>query len=389
MKLPNPDKAFPVFEALGASEGAQITYKQWLLRQARIVLIISLVLASLMRLLAGQDFIPSFLFCLCISICCSSLIQGMSRGTTWLINRWRGPGAERATWPGWPLMLVCLIVGSTLGYSVGNQLGSWLTGIESVGILRSGPRQGLSMVLLSLLPGLAVTYFFVSRSRLQAAQVQAQTAQRQAAEHQLRLLESQLEPHMLFNTLANLRVLIALDPQRAQAMLDQLIAFLRATLTASRANTHSLREEFARLQDYLALMQIRMGTRLRASLDLPAELAELQMPPLLLQALVENAIKHGLEPSIEGGELHIRASLQGQGAAARLLLEVRDGGVGLASATPSSAGTGFGLHQVRERLQTQFGRAASFQLSPRADGLPGTLASIRMPVQTNPASQTL
>jgi len=382
MKLPNPENSFKAFGALGSSEAAQITYKQWLLRQARIVLIISLVLATLMRVLAGQAFIPSFLFCLCISICCSSLIQTMSYGATWLINRWRGPEAEQASWPGWPLMLVCLIVGSTLGYGLGNELGRWLTGIESVGILRAGPRQGLSMVLMSLLPGLAVTYFFVNRTRLQAAQVQAQTAQRQAAEHQLRLLESQLEPHMLFNTLANLRVLIALDPQRAQAMLDQLIAFLRATLTASRASTHSLREEFARLQDYLALMQIRMGARLRPSLDLPADLSELQMPPLLLQALVENAIKHGLEPSIEGGELHISARLQGQGDAAQLLLEVRDGGVGLASRSPSSVGTGFGLHQVRERLQTQFGPAASFQLTPRSDGQSGSLASIRMPIQT-------
>lgn len=383
MKLSTPDQPFQAFGALGSGE---ITYKQWLLRQARIVLIISLVLASLMRLLGGQAFMPAFLFCLCISICCSSLIQSMSYGATWLINRWRGPEAEQVTWPGWPLMLVCLIVGSTLGYSLGNELGRWLTGIESVGILRAGPKQGLSMVLLSLLPGLAVTYFFVSRSRLQAAQVQAQMAQRQAAEHQLRLLESQLEPHMLFNTLANLRVLIALDPQRAQAMLDQLIAFLRATLTASRANTHSLREEFSRLQDYLALMQIRMGARLRPSLDLPAELADLQVPPLLLQALVENAIKHGLEPSIEGGELHISASLQGQAHEATLLLEVRDGGVGLASSTPSSAGTGFGVHQVRERLQTQFGSAASFQLGPRPDGMQGALARIRMPVQSSKPS---
>ncbi len=153
-------------------------------------------------------------------------------------------------------------------------------------------RQGLSMMLISLIPGLAATYFFVSRGRLAAALMRAETAQRQAAENQLRLLESQLEPHMLFNTLANLRVLIGMDPPRAQAMLDQLIAFLRATLSASRSGSHPLREEFARLQDYLALMKVRMGERLQPVFELPAELAELAIPPLLLQPLVENAIKH-------------------------------------------------------------------------------------------------
>nr|WP_246448368.1 histidine kinase [Roseateles oligotrophus] len=347
-------------------------------RQLRVVGVCALLIAGLMSVLGGQRFWPSLLFCLCISVCCSALIQGFAAGFTALLNQRRAPGTAPLQWPGWPLMLLALLLGTPLGYGLGNEVGRWLSGIPSGSILQASPRQLISVLLLSLLPGLGASYFFVSRSRLQAAQLQAQTAQRQAAEHQLRLLESQLEPHMLFNTLANLRVLIALDPQRAQAMLDQLIAFLRATLRASRTSSHSLGQEFARLQDYLALMQIRMGARLRPSLDLPAELAELQIPPLLLQALVENAIQHGLEPSVEGGELYIGARLQGK----QLLLEVRDGGVGLASPTLATEGTRFGLHQVRERLHTQFGGAASFQLGPRGDGHSGALARILLPVQT-------
>jgi hypothetical protein len=104
---------------------------------------------------------------------------------------------------------------------------------------------------------LAAVSALSTTERLASARAAAEAAQRQAAEHQLRLLQSQLEPHMLFNTLANLRVLIALDPPRAQAMLDRLIAFLRSTLQASRAGTHTLADEFARLDDYLGLMAVR------------------------------------------------------------------------------------------------------------------------------------
>ena len=157
-------------------------------------------------------------------------------------------------------------------------------------------RQGLTILFVSLVPGIVVTLYFFSRSQVEAAHALALSAQRAAAENQLRLLQSQLEPHMLFNTLANLRVLIGMDPARAQQMLDQLIAFLRATLTASRLENHPLRDEFERLKDYLALMQIRMGSRLRPQLDLPAELADLPVAPLLLQPLVETPSSMGWSP---------------------------------------------------------------------------------------------
>ena len=185
------------------------------------------------------------------------------RGLSLALGAWVNCGSEASeawpTWPGWPLMVVSIIIGSLLGYSAGNALANWITGFNEPGILDSSFRRGLSIMVISLLPGIAMTLYFLNRSRLAAAQARVQAAQRQAAEMQLRLLESQLEPHMLFNTLANLRVLIGMDPARAQAMLDQLIAFLRATLNASRSSRHSLKDEFARLSDYLALMQLRMG----------------------------------------------------------------------------------------------------------------------------------
>jgi LytS/YehU family sensor histidine kinase len=209
--------------------------------------------------------------------------------------------------------------------------------------------------------------------RLSHARAEAEAARRAAAETQLKLLESQLEPHMLFNTLANLRVLIASDPARAQAMLDRLIAFLRATLGASRSTLHPLATEFERIADYLALMQVRMGTRLHTQLQLPPELQAAAVPPLLLQPLVENSIKHGLEPKVGGGRIEVSARRDG----AMLELAVRDSGVGLDDGA-SAAGSSFGLQQVRERLRALYGERASLTLQAAAGG--GTLALIRLPL---------
>jgi LytS/YehU family sensor histidine kinase len=182
---------------------------------------------------------------------------------------------------------------------------------------------------------------------------------------------------MLFNTLANLRVLIATDPPRAQAMLDQLIAFLRATLNASRGGRHTLAAEFERLADYLALMAVRMGARLSTRLELPEALREAPVPPLLLQPLVENGIHHGLEPRVEGGAIEVSAHADG----AALALDVRDTGVGLPAGGAARPG-GFGLAQVRQRLATLYGEAASVQIESATDGRGGTLVTLRLPLPT-------
>jgi sensor histidine kinase YesM len=195
-------------------------------------------------------------------------------------------------------------------------------------------------------------------------------ARRQAAEARLRLLESQLEPHMLFNTLSNLRVLIASDPPRAQDMLDHMTAYLRATLGGSLAGSQSLQVEFARLRDYLELIAIRMGERLHYTLDLPPELEQLPVPALLLQPLVENAVLHGLEPAVAGGQITVRAARH----EGMLQLTVEDSGVGLPADLSAS---GFGLQQVRERLNSLHGTQAGLVLQPRPGG--GTQAVVRLP----------
>lgn len=159
-------------------------------------------------------------------------------------------------------------------------------------------------------------------------------------------------------------------------MLDRLIAYLRATLGASQRPWHPLAAEFERCTDYLALMAIRMGPRLAVQVDLPAALRDVPVPPLLLQPLVENAIRHGLEPKVEGGRIEIAAARDGD----RLRLSVRDTGVGPGAV--ATAGTGFGLRQVRERLATLYGSRAAFELRAAADG--GTLALLTLPLDAAP-----
>ncbi|MDB5817100.1 MAG: sensor histidine kinase [Rhizobacter sp.] len=196
-------------------------------------------------------------------------------------------------WPrgrrGWALTVGGIVGGFIIGANIGDLYsgGSTFAGLS---LMSGKTRQLLGSVGATLVAGTIGTTFFYSRSKAQYLRAQAAATERDLAETRLKLLESQLEPHMLFNTLANLRVLIALDPDRAQAMLDRLIAFLRATLSASRAATHPLRDEFARVDDYLSLMKVRMGERLCASLTLPDDLAGVSVPSLLLQPLVENAI---------------------------------------------------------------------------------------------------
>ena len=287
----------------------------------------------------------------------------------------------------WPRLVGIVPVGVVLGYLAGTLVAdSLLGGSDGAGLSMLQAGQSTGLLLMSLAIGAGCTYYFMSQSRLASAReeaarasAQAEAAQRQAAESQLKLLQTQLEPHMLFNTLANLRVLVGLDPARAQTMLDHMIAYLRATLGASRATLHPLQDEFDRLADYLALMAVRMGPRLSYQLDLPAELAQTPVPPLLLQPLVENSIRHGLEPKLDGGHITVQALRHGT----QLVLTVADTGLGCPT-TPTPPATpgagGFGLAQVRERLHTCYGDQAAIEIIAIPSG--GTRVSISFPLKS-------
>jgi Histidine kinase len=266
-----------------------------------------------------------------------------------------------------------LILGGVfLGFLVGTATGDAVNGRSSFELLRESPRFFLYMFLFSMSSGIGVSLFFYNRGKSAYFQAELEVKSRQATEAQLKLLQSQLDPHMLFNTLANLRALIPEEPERAVQMLDQLGDFLRATLSASRAQEHSLQAEFDRLHDYLSLMKIRLGERLQFSLDLPSELAQIQVPTLILQSLVENAVLHGLEPKVGGGKVLIKAWRQGL----QLKLQVTDDGMGFeASTSQDQPQHGFGLTQIRERLKSKYGELATIELiAARAINMPATEA---------------
>ena len=287
------------------------------------------------------------------------------------------PSAEETGWPAGYSGIGLVVVGIVGGYWFGNGIGDFLC--RTFGLyagpppdLRAEMRNGM---MVTLLAGIAGSYYLYSAGKSSYLERKMGEARQHADEARLKLLETQLEPHMLFNTLANLRVLIAVDPPRAQQMLDHMIAYLRATLAASRATTHPLQAEFDRLRDYLELMAIRMGPRLKYTLDLPGALAQEKVPSLLLQPLVENAIQHGLEPKVGGGEIRVAARREGE----HVVLDVCDTGVGL-STTQLANANGFGTRQVRERLATLYGERASIEFADVDAG--GCRVVVRYPVQT-------
>lgn len=308
-------------------------------------------------------------YSLCIGTCIWASVD---------LGRHAFPSAAETGWPQglWAWLLPLVGIGN--GFVLGTLLADTLFGVDSFG--SKAFEQMLTSVAVTLMAGGVASFYFYSKTRGMYLERRVLESHHLAAEARLKLLEAQLEPHMLFNTLANLRALIGVDPVRAQTMLDHMIAYLRATLSASRAapdQTHTLADEFARLQDYLELLAIRMGPRLQFTLDLPEALQLHPVPPLLLQPLVENSIQHGLEPKVEGGRIRVSARRQGE----LLCLEVHDSGLGLGATDSTVDGhQGFGLQQVRERLHTAYGTRGALKIGAAIPD--GTWASITFPLKT-------
>jgi|WetSurMetagenome_2_1015567.scaffolds.fasta_scaffold23925_2 sensor histidine kinase YesM len=378
--MPTPaacEAAPPGATALGA---AAARWRRHASRTLVFMVTLCVAIALLLSAFDGGGLGTKLIYSFAIGMSCVVVIDGTRLGFAALtdgLRRWRGlPASPSGFGSGWrgvvPAMLLCILIGPFVGIGIADRL----TGNRSPSLFQLDSPATRVTLTLTVLGSLVSVFALSTLERLASARALAEAAQRQATEARLRLLESQLEPHMLFNTLANLRVLIGLDPPRAQAMLDRLNDYLRATLYASRAGHQTLAAEFDRVADYLALMGMRMGPRLQVGLDLPEALRARPVPPLLLQPLVENAIKHGLEPKVDGGRIDIRARREG----AALRLEVRDTGLGLDAAPPALASAGgFGLQLVRDRLATLYGARAGLTLAPAGDAEGGTTATVRLP----------
>jgi sensor histidine kinase YesM len=221
---------------------------------------------------------------------------------------------------------------------------------------------------------LSVVLYLIARRasaevELEREKARTERIEREAVLANLRALQAQIEPHFLFNTLANVTSLIDPDPAKARRMLESFIRFLRASLGATRLESTTLGAERELIASYLEVLQVRMEGRLRYSLDVPPDLESYPLPSLLLQPLVENAIRHGLEPKVEGGEVTMRARREG----GKVVVEIADSGVGFA---PTTRG-GVGLTNLRERLRLLFGDSASLEISD-APGA-GSRVSVSLP----------
>lgn len=285
-------------------------------------------------------------------------------------SRWF-PGFKPAT--GW---LITGIVAIPAGYVVGHVLALLALG-EPFRMLSPGNDRLVPIVFTVLIAGFGLHYL-ATREHLANEAAARSEAQRLATEAQLRLLRAQLEPHMLFNTLANLRSLVREDTLQAEVMIDQLITYLRSALAASRTETSTLGHEFAQLRAYLEIMSLRMGPRLAYRLVLPGDLERVALPPMLLQPLVENAIKHGLEPKVGHGTVEVIAR-RTDGA---IEISVADTGLGLppgfdSAASAADTGGSFGLLHVRQRLLASHGPQSSLTLAPQAPA--GVCATVRIP----------
>jgi two-component sensor histidine kinase len=264
---------------------------------------------------------------------------------------------------------------------IGNAIAASALGLDPAGERAYPSGDATGMFIFTVLACVIITWFFWNKGQIailkasyEAERARAEAVEKQALKVQLQMLQAQIEPHMLFNTLANLQGLIAVDAARAQHMLDQLIQYLRATLSSSRSEKTTLAQEFALIEAYLGLMQVRMGARLSYTLDLPDNLRKATVPPMLLQPLVENAIKHGLEPKVDGGHIAVRAAQE----AGMLTLAVADTGLGLDAEPGSTSGTHIGVSNVRERLQALYGERTSFTLVPNHPN--GALAELTIPL---------
>ena len=198
------------------------------------------------------------------------------------------------------------------------------------------------------------------------------SSEKQLVQAQMRMLQAQIEPHFLFNTLATIQSLIGRSPEKANLMMDNFIAYLRQSLSASRSQEGTVKQEFDLLRHYLELLKIRMGDRLQFDLDVADDLQSASLPPMLLQPIVENAIKHGLEPKVEGGTVRVSARRDG----VHMVLSVADNGLGFSDHADSS-GEGVGLSNLRERIAVLYDGQATLTV---AQINPGTEITIRVPL---------
>ena len=242
-------------------------------------------------------------------------------------------------------------------------------------VLAAGAITGFALAALSALIAHLRNREYVSLAERLRIESRQEQLSRQLAETRLQLLQAQIEPHFLFNTLASAQQLASGKAPEAAQLLAHLTRFLRAAMPRLREEEATLGQEVELIGAYLAIMQTRLGARLRTRIELDPALASLPFPPALLMTLVENAIKHGIEPAKDGGEIAVTVCREGD----RAIATVADTGMGMGE----TIGAGVGLANVRERLAVRWGDAAALVLS--ANEPRGFRARLELPCPPLPA----
>ena len=279
---------------------------------------------------------------------------------------------KRPWWVVFAIFLALLVVGAMVGYVVGSlNSGRSLVDIDATRATKAiAIAVGLGILLGTFLVGIA--QLRLREANQKAARLEAEAErerlERQGVQAELKLLQAQVEPHFLFNTLANVRHLVQTQSSDALSMLDHLIHYLRTALPEIRSEGSTLGREAELARAYLEIMRLRMGGALDFAIDVPAGLARAPFPPLMLITLVENAIKHGVAPMGRGRITIAAAERDG-----RLRVEVADDGRGLTG----EPGQGVGLANVRERLRALYGEGGRLELTAREPA--GVEASIVVP----------
>jgi anti-sigma regulatory factor (Ser/Thr protein kinase)/UPF0716 family protein affecting phage T7 exclusion len=348
-----------------------------LLISTGIAIAIALILLTLAGLFTGNltklswwsNGLPGYLF---IALCISYTIHGLYRSIEMAL-----PAAviNRITaWGDWRAGIFFSMVGisgTLLGGAIALSLLSLLLNVDVAGAALATPHFISNFLLITAVITATNLLWWKLHARHQALKLQA-------TESQLRLLQAQIEPHFLFNTLANIQSLMDHDTHRAKLMLEAFTEYLRASLSQLRSADSTLGVELDMAQSYLLLLQIRMDERLRFVIEADDQARAAIVPPLLLQPLVENAIHHGLEPKVEGGQVLISASVND----ARLVICVNDDGLGLnAPRRAGRSGNGVALENIRVRLKTRYADNAELSLQP----LPvGTRVCLNIPYNAKP-----
>lgn len=273
------------------------------------------------------------------------------------------------------------LIGVFIGYSIAFAI----LGRNFATLVAKYPRFAFGMLLIGILG--CVVWLLITDNQTRRIRAEAEQARHaeererlaaQAKDAELRALQAQIEPHFLFNTLANVLALIDYEPQTAKRMLDSFITHLRQSLDTSRLTKATLSSQLDLLRSYLQLIEIRMSGRLQFEIVCPDDLRATSFAPLLLQPLVENAVKYGLEPKIEGGKVIVRVSRE----AGAVRIDVIDDGVGLNAKSTARSGSGTGIANVRERLASLYGERATLSVTARKAPDQGAISSIEIQEQT-------